>query len=416
MKNNIEYWHKNLSRLILSALLVTVIASCSKMDVYKDFTNGGEISYTGKLDSVKILSGRYRVLLKGLFIADPKVTKCVAYWNNMKDSVVIPVTRTAQVDTLSYFIENIEEGVQSFVIYTYDADGNRSIAVNKTGRVFGDRYQGTLSNRGINNAVTSQAGVTAIEWGTMDRLSGVFATEVIYKNNNNADVTIRASIESGSTVLENFKTSSIIKYRTLFLPNDTASVDTFYTAFTDRYIPKFIKEDVTGTYLKNTGRNFSAVASVSRWGVLTDWTTSASVKNVTGSNGGYEKRSDVGYLSLEAGWGLPNVTDGMIYQTMTLPAGTYWYESNDLIQNTGGTRYVVVAQGNTLPLVANTTTNAIAFSSISGLGNAAQHVLPFTLTTSKEVSIGYSATLTGTGSTGMYTKVGSVRLYKIEYQ
>jgi len=416
MKNNIKDWGQGLCRLLLSALLLATIASCTKMDVYKDFTNGGEISYTGKLDSVKILSGRYRVLLKGLFIADPKVTKCVVYWNNMKDSVVIPVTRTAQVDTLSQFIEDIEEGVQSFVIYTYDADGNRSIAVNKTGRIYGDRYQGTLSNRGINAAVTSQAGITSIEWGTMDRLSGVFASEVIYKNTSNEDVTVRVPIESNNTVLSDFKTSSTIKYRTLFLPNDTASVDTFYTSFSDRYVPKFIKEDVTNTYLKNTGTNFSSVASVSRWGVLTDWTTSASVKNASGTNGGYEKRSNVGYISLEAGWGLPNVTDGMIYQTVTLPAGTYWYESNDLIQNTGGTRYVVVAEGNTLPLVANTTTNALAFSSISGLGNAAQHVLTFTLTEPKQVSIGYSATLTGTGSAGMYTKVGSVRLYKIQYQ
>lgn len=409
MKNQIKYIYQNLFVAGLLVLWVGILSSCSKMDDYKKFTENGEISYTGKLDSVKINSGRYRVLLNGLFLADPKVKKCVVYWNNKVDSLVIPVTRTDKVDTLKLFINNITEGVQNFIIYTYDGAGNKSIPVYKTGRVYGDRYQATLSNRGINSAFTNESGVSVIEWGGMDRVSGVFATEIVYIDNANAERKVRIPIGVNSYTIPNFKEKGTIKYRTLFLP-DTLSVDTFYTAYENLYIPKFSKVDITSTYLKNVGPNvtYSSINSANRWGILNDWVTSASVKNASGF-GGYERRSNVGFISLEAGWGLPNVTDGKIYQTINLPAGGYRMEivMNDF--NTGGSRYMSVAEGTTIPNVANITSSSIAFS------NLESKTLNFNLDQAKQVSIGFAATLTGTSSTGMYAKIASVKLYRITY-
>ena len=395
---------------ILTFLGAALLTSCSKMDEYKKFTEGGEISYTGKLDSVRVLPGRYRVKVNGLFIADPKVKKTVIYWNNMADSMVVPVNRTANVDTLNVVVDDMIEGVHNFVIYTFDGAGNRSIPVYKTGIVFGDRYQGTLSNRAINSAFTDEANATTISWGGMDRLSGVFATEVTYKNLNDIDTTVIVPIDASSTALVKFKTKTTMKYRTLFLP-DTSSIDTFYSSYTERYVPKYVKTDITNTYLVNTGTNvaYSSINSGNRWGILSGWTSNASVRNASGF-GGYEKRSNVGFISLEAGWGLPNVPNGLIYQTITLPAGTYVFELNGINQNSGGTRYVAVAEGPVLPDVGNITSNSIAFASLS---NASK--LSFTLTKETQVSIGFAANLTGTGSTGQYIKIGSVRLYSEEF-
>jgi len=408
MKDNIKKLNKQLLYAGLSILFCSILASCAKMDDYKKFAEGGEISYTGKLDSVRINSGKYRVILNGLFLADPKVKKCVVYWNNKADSVVVPITRTANVDTLKLVITNINEGVQNFVIYTYDADGNKSIPVYKTGRVYGDRYQSTLANRGINSAFTNETGVSTIEWGGMDRVSGVFATEVIYTDNANAEKKVRVPIDVNNYVLPNFKEKGTIKYRTLFLP-DTLSVDTFYTAYTDMYIPKFSKVDVTSTYLKNVGPGIVASSmSGTRWGVLRDWITSASVKNASGTVGGFENKSG-GVISFEAGWGLPNVTDGKIYQTIDLPAGNYRFEIVMTDFNTGGSRYLAVAAGSTLPNVADITSGSIAFSSFES------KMLNFTLDTDKQVSLGFAATLSGSANAGMYAKIPSVKLFKINY-
>ncbi|WP_442794565.1 DUF4998 domain-containing protein [Pelobium manganitolerans] len=397
---------KNILKLFVAIALATSLASCSKMDDYKKYVEGGEISYTGKLDSVKVFSGENRVYLKGLFIADPKVKICKVYWDNFQDSAVVPINRTQEVDTLKLSINNVPEGIHNFVIYTYDAEGNPSIPVYKTGRAYGERYKATLNNRGINTAFTDAAGVTTITWNAMDRLSGVFATDVTYTDVDAKQVKIRVPIDQASTVLPKFKPSSNISYYTLFLP-DTLSIDTFYSTIKERYVPRFIKTDITATYMKNTTSPIQRVNPNSgRWGVLSDWVSNASVRNASGGNGGYEYRNNVGVISFEAGWGLPAVPNGLIYQTFTLPAGTYSFELTGVDQNTGGSRYIAVAKGNVMPDVGNITSKAIAFS------NMDTHKLSFTLTESTEISLGFAVNI---DASGKYIKIKSVNLYAIDY-
>jgi hypothetical protein len=393
---------------ITSAIaLVGIISACTKTDDYKKYIVGGEISYPGKIDSVKISSGNNRVQLKGLFLADPKVVLCKVFWNNFKDSISIPVIKKNTVDTLSIFVPNVAEGTQSFTIYTYDKAGNRSVAVNRVGISYGDRYKSSLSNRGISSAVTGSDGVTTINWLGMDRLTGVFATEVKYMNNLNQTVTIKAPIDSTSTILTNFKESSTIKYRTLFLP-DTSCVDTFKTDFADRYVPRFVEQDVTSTYLKNTGPFNRATWDGSRWGTVADWISSSGAKNISSNRyGGYEYRDGVGVLSFEAGWGINTPVDnGLIYQTITLPAGTYSFRLSGIDQNSGGSRFIAVAAGNTLPNVGDITSASIAFANIS------DGQLDFTLSQQTTVSIGFAVSI---DNSGQYIKVGSVKLIKQAY-
>lgn len=402
---NIKY---NRIKAFFALLLVAVLyTACTKQNDFKKFVEGGEISYTGKLDSVKMFSGDSRVVLKGLFLADPKVVKCKITWNNGQDSVVLPVVKKNAVDTLVYSIPNVAEGLQNFTIYTYDKVGNKSVPVYANARSYGDRYKASLSNRGISLAQTSSDGVTKIDWLGMDRLTGVFATEVQYVNNSNQTVTIKTPIDSTSTILKNFKTSSTIKYRTLFLP-DTSCVDTFKTGFTDRYIPRYAEQDLTSTYLKNTGPFNRNTWDGSRWGTLADWISTSGVKNISSNRyGGYEYRGGVGVLSFEAGWGITTpVTNGLIYQTITLPAGTYSFRLSGIDQNSGGSRFIAVAAGNALPNVADITSASIAFANIS------DGKLDFTLAQQTTVSIGFAVSI---DNSGQYIKVGSVKLIKQAY-
>lgn len=416
---NIKFSNKSVLWLSL-VLAITAIgfSSCTKMDDYKKFTEGGEIPYTGKLDSIRVLSGRSRVVVNGLFLSDPKVTTCKIYWNNMKDSVVIPVVRKNVVDTLSFSIPNLSEGIQNFTIYTIDNLGNKSIPVYKTGRVYADRYQSSLQPRTVSEARTDETtGITTVNFLDMDRLTGVFGTDITYTKINNQSVTIRIPIDSTKIALPDFKYGSTINYKTLFLP-DTISIDTFSSVSTAREIPApaFIKINVTSTYLKNTGANMARSSwDNSRWGVLADWTSSAGAKNISNNTyGGYEFRNGAGVISFEAGWGLPALNNGLIYQTITLSAGTYSFEANMVDQNAGGTRYIAVAEGTSLPSVTNIPSTAIGYVVL----NAAPIVLngsvklEFTLTETKQVSIGFAATM---ADTGQYTKIGNVRLYTVQY-
>lgn len=401
--------------LVLLAVVALSLTSCEKADEYKKFVKDGEISYIGKLDSVKVYSGKNRVLVKGLITSDPKIVEYRIFWNNKTDSLVIPVTREMLSTVISRYVNIVNEGFQNFVIYTYDAAGNRSIPVTTTGRSYGARYQAGLVNRDISTARTDETtGITTVNFLGMDRLTGVFATDITYTKANNQSATVRVPIDSSKIALRDFKYGSTISYKTLFMP-DTISVDTFYSAIDTKQIvaPAFIKINITNTYLKNTGANLARASwDNSRWGILANWTTSAGARNVNNTNGGYELRGGVGVISFEAGWGLPAVTNGLIYQTVTLPAGTYSFEANSLDQNAGGTRYIAVAAGSSLPLVENIPSTAISYVVLNPQPAKTSVKLEFTLTETTLVSIGFAATMP---ATGMYTKIGNVRLYSMQY-
>jgi hypothetical protein len=381
MNNYIKYKSRIWFACIFCLLASAFISSCSKMDEYKKFTVNGEISYTGKLDSVKVMSGRNRVLVKGLFLADPKVTTCKIFWNNMADSVTIPVNKKAAIDSLSFFVEKLTEGIQNFVIYTYDKAGNKSIPVYKTGRSYGERYQSSLINRPVGSAFTAANGVTTITWLGMDRLTGVFATELEYTDLNDKLVTAKAPIDSTTTTLKNLKPGSSLRYRTLFLP-DTTSIDTFYT----NYQAQSVGAELTAKYFKNSGNPFNAAASGGRWRNIADWLVTPNIRNHGGLGGWCSDQG--GCLAMEMGWdGTAKIIDGKIYQSFTLPAGTYTF-SIDLAKNEAlDPVYMVAAEGDILPDVAQISTS-LAYT------NFANKSIQFTLTKSTKVSLGFLATMT----------------------
>src|SRR5690606_11427015 len=124
---------KSIQSIIFAAFATVLIFSCTKWDDFKKYISDGEILYTGKMDSVKVYSGKERVMLYGLLKADPKLTKVAISWDNASDSVVYDYTKTSPgVDT---FIRTfpVSEGVKSFKIITYDGQGNKSVDVYAVG-------------------------------------------------------------------------------------------------------------------------------------------------------------------------------------------------------------------------------------------------------------------------------------------
>jgi hypothetical protein len=381
----------------LLVLALVSIASCSKMDDYKEkYLAGGEIYYTGKIDSLKISSGRNRVLVTGLFIADPKVQSCRIYWDSRTDSAVIPVTRTANVDTLTYIVEGLTEGSHTFEIVTFDALGNRSVIVYGSGDVYGDRYQSSLINRPILGSELDDNANTTIEWGDLDITSGARGAFQTYTDVNDKSQTVYVAVEDASTVLPNYKYGTTFNYKTMYLPDSTC-IDTFYAP--SQIVD--VKTNVTAIYIKNAGNPFlRSTWDGGRWGILADWITSNDVKNANGY-GGYELRSNVGVLSMEGGWGLPAVPNGKIYQVLDLPAGQYSFQAIISANGSTGTKYLAVAVGDEMPNYATITQDALAYTNLSN------GTLNFELTEPTKVCLGFVSNL---DNSGQYYKVSAVKL------
>jgi hypothetical protein len=207
------------------------LASCNKMDdTYADIIKNGPIIYTGKADSSKYFAGNQRIKLQFL-ISDPKVSEATIYWNSKRDSVIIPITKTAKIDTISTLLTNAENGITEgsyvFEIYTYDIARNRSVKVELPAKAYGSFFQSTLLSRPIQKVARSGTNVTIDWFGAEEGSSGV---EVVYTQVSGELKTVFVPTKDTQTILPSYKAGTKFKHRTVFLPEPLA-IDTFYTEY-----------------------------------------------------------------------------------------------------------------------------------------------------------------------------------------
>ncbi|WP_256005294.1 DUF4998 domain-containing protein [Pedobacter deserti] len=229
----------------LFALVTVIAASCEKMEeTYNGYLKEGEIIYPGKADSLMAFPGNGRIGLQWLIVSDPKVEKAIVYWNNHADSVVVPIRKTSQVDVIKVTLPDMEEGLYTFDVYTYDKSGNRSVGSQVIGEVFGESYQRTISNRLIRSVswlnlpqqgsvpafrgaeiswygVNAQAIFIDITYTREDGTTGTHREEPVR-------VSGRPPLFRETTRLPNARPNSRISYKTAFVP-DPLAIDTFYT-------------------------------------------------------------------------------------------------------------------------------------------------------------------------------------------
>ncbi|MEI6948182.1 DUF4998 domain-containing protein [Paraflavisolibacter sp. H34] len=378
------------------------LASCSKWDEYKEYTAGGETLYTGKLDSVKVYSGNQRVQVLGLLPADPKITKTKITWNDGRDSAVYDITKGVGIDSFKRIIP-VTEGIQVFKIQNFDAAGNSSLTVTQTGVAYGPKYAAGLSNRPVSRAEVLANGSAEVAWDSFDTTTGVKGTWVRYtRTNNNAD-SVFVPVSQQLTTLPDFKAGTSLTLRTKYLPKPTA-IDTFYSAAQT----VGVMYDVTSRYIVDAGPGFANSAGGNdRWQTPTNWITTADVRNGGNNIGGLDNGSWLPSkaLSIEAWWGMTAIPNGKVYQTVTLPAGKYTLVVTAGDCSSGGTKYITVAAGSTLPDIASTPNTALAYKSIDKF---ADNKLSFTLANATQVSIGIQANMTAEGN---FMKVFKVRLF-----
>ncbi|WP_158640551.1 DUF4998 domain-containing protein [Anseongella ginsenosidimutans] len=229
--------YKTAFRCLGLALAAWGLTACSEMDdTYDDFLEGGEIIYVQGADSLRIHPGYNRIQLSWLALSDPTVTKAKIYWNNRRDSLEIPVQKTAGVDTMNVMIENLEERIYSFEIYTYDNEGHSSVPTVGTGESFGDKYKNSLLPRLTMSALYAEETDTLeIIWGPVDPTA--IAAELAYTDTlGNPRILVLPTEQTGddTTWITDYDHSAEGRFRlrSVYLPHPM-SIDTFYTEAKD---------------------------------------------------------------------------------------------------------------------------------------------------------------------------------------
>ncbi|MDR2130419.1 MAG: DUF4998 domain-containing protein [Odoribacteraceae bacterium] len=208
------------------AIIFCIIASCSKMDAYKEIAGDKELSYPGKIENVVIYSGDGRVIVSGDFISDPKVVNCRIYWDLKEKWLDVAVDMSGGPQSLYQEIV-LPEKTYNFDIYTRDSKGNYSVPVHGSGKSYGNKYRASISNRLVKSAALL-AGVATIEWYQLDRTQGPVETSLEYTNNSNEKVTITIPLGEQTTTLDGYKIGTDISYFTRYRPTP-GCIDIFQT-------------------------------------------------------------------------------------------------------------------------------------------------------------------------------------------
>ncbi|WP_114790790.1 DUF4998 domain-containing protein [Niabella yanshanensis] len=217
------------NNIIIAISLLFLAISCKRYDNdYLRYFDGKESVYPGLVKSLTYRAGNLRTALSWNPSPDPSVIKYVVKWNNGQDSVVVPASSHNPEDLVSVTIPNLSEYVYSFIIYSYDDKGNRSIGqeINNV-RVYGDAYKSLLQNRNINAAdpyVYADNGILTLNFANADTSNA--STFITYTNTSNT--TERKTLLPGENtiVINNYKSGTPITYNSSYIPEKNA-IDTF---------------------------------------------------------------------------------------------------------------------------------------------------------------------------------------------
>lgn len=232
------------------AIFVMLLSSCDEMNsLHQPYLDRGETIYTGAVDSLKAFGGNNRVKLKWQMNADPRVSNLIIRWNNRKDSLNLPVIRTAE--TVGIFMdsillqENLEEGMNMFEFYTIDGKGNTSIVKEVSTEVYGLNFASAAALRAPRKITTIEALTTTmvkVIFNAVDEsdLKETQLRYISYENNESGEFqSIEVENTTESVILEHVKLGDPVYYQSRFLP-DKDALDGFNGKEFTYQIPKMI--------------------------------------------------------------------------------------------------------------------------------------------------------------------------------
>jgi hypothetical protein len=304
----------------------------------------------------------------------------------------------------------LKQGLYTFTIKNFNKESKvSSVAAVVSGRSYRANYGETLTGQIVKQAIYSVNDKSLdIKWDDFPEATsrGIpLFTEVTYTDlkGNKQNLKFR---KQDTLSLSNFDFTEQFKYTTAYLP-DSAAIDTFYTPTQN--------QGLTEIQLLNQGPDFDRRQDNggSRWGDPKDWKINDAIKTRGGPDGtmvgGFDSFQGPGHLGAER-WSTSEgiITNGKIYQTVTLPAGTYSF--NAYFNNSGSSLalgsdpeaeyYLVVTKQDTLPDIENIKSHSIAYAFLE------QPVtVEFSLNKKTKVTLGFVATLKGNSQNFRCSKV-----------
>ncbi|MFA5848964.1 MAG: DUF4998 domain-containing protein [Bacteroidales bacterium] len=216
---------KSMIKYIFILFTLSLSFGCAGMDeYYKEHIANGPILYIGKVDSAVAFAGRDRLMIRWMRMQDPRAEKAVISWANRTDSLVVNLGGTDRYT--SVIINNLESGVYSFRIVTYDKNRNSSVPVEILGNVYGDDFEKYLKPR----PHTFYSKTTKlIQFKKVTGIPSFVETEISYtKTGMTTPTIVKLSGQETDIILTDCDVTKVISYRGVHLP-EPGCIDKFYS-------------------------------------------------------------------------------------------------------------------------------------------------------------------------------------------
>ena len=168
-------------KFLLLTLSVLIIHSCTEMDSIHERYLGGEIVYSGKLDSIQVRPGYYRAQIDGQTTFLGKSKKVHVKFEDRKESFQIDEVLD---DVFSFIIENLDEQTYEFDIQTEDEYGNLSIPQIVAGKSVGDTFIANQESRKLSEYTIKSDGYTYANFAGNSESPNVLFTTLNYQTSS----------------------------------------------------------------------------------------------------------------------------------------------------------------------------------------------------------------------------------------
>ena len=219
-----------MKKIILLGIIVGFFSCKSQDGIFEEYLVPNGRSYPVPAKNVVAKPGNRRIEIAWQNSGDPKVKKARIFWNNYTDSVEIAID--ADMKTVSRIINPIAENTYSFMVRTYDTDGNISIPIEVMGKVYGERYISSLTNRVLLSTYYDGLDLKLNWFVAGEDEAGVSVNYTDIRGVNRSVVVDPSETE---TIVPEFDADHPLFYSTMYKP-DSLAIDVFHVEAVERMI------------------------------------------------------------------------------------------------------------------------------------------------------------------------------------
>lgn len=124
--------------IVLLCVSITLFSCTDLVGTFEKFQENGEINYVGKIDSLKVHEGLHKIQFEGFLYYAETATDVIIKWDDQQYTQSLE--GYGKTDVLEILLEDLEEDLYVFNVYTVDKNNNRSIVTTLQANVYGDKF------------------------------------------------------------------------------------------------------------------------------------------------------------------------------------------------------------------------------------------------------------------------------------